>query len=69
MRNSIIAETHESLEETENIMKSLAANQDRTRIDLDKAQKEADVAQTKQGEALVKQFEREAELNSITARK
>lgn len=40
----------------------------RTYIDLDKAQNEKDVAQKKHEEALIKQQEREAELNSIAAR-
>lgn len=50
-------------------MTSLQANMARTYIDLENAQKEKDEAQKKHDEALIKQYEREAELNSFTARK
>lgn len=68
MRNLIIAETNENLAKTENTMTSLGAHMARTYIDLDQAQKEKDVAQKKHAEALRKQYEREAELNSFAAR-
>lgn len=68
LRNLKKAETHENLAKTENTMTSLGAHMARTYIDLDKAQKEKDVAQKKHEEALIKQQEREAELNSIAAR-
>lgn len=66
--NLIIAETNQNLAKTENTMLSLGAHMARTHIDLDKAQNEKEVAQRKHEEALTKQYEREAQLNSFTAR-
>lgn len=58
-----------NLAKTENTMLSLGAHMARTtHIDLDKAQNEKEVAQGKHEEALTKQYGREAQLNSFTAR-
>lgn len=68
LRNLIIAETNENLAKKENAMTSLGAHMFRTNIDLHQALKEKDVAQKKYEEALIKQYGREAQLDSLAAR-